>query len=58
MYGCFVYMYICVSWACLVLLEARRACQSPLDLELQMLVSYCMDGGNQTQDLPKSNKCF
>lgn len=36
--------------------EARRECQNPLDLELQMLVSLQVDARNCTLDLYKSKQ--
>ena len=44
MYECLICMYIYVSPACLVPVEASR----PLELELEMVVSFHVDAGNRT----------
>ena len=40
-------VYVCVPYVCLVLVEARRGYQIPLELKLQTFVSYRMGSGNQ-----------
>ena len=46
-------MYVYVPHVCLVPEEARRGDQTPLELELQMVMSCHVDAENQTQGLWK-----
>lgn len=41
-----VYMCVCAPQVCLVLEEARRGCQTPLELEFQMAVNYHIGARN------------
>lgn len=53
MYGCFTCIYVCTPCVSLTPLEAR----SPLELELNMIMSGHVGSGNQTWFLWKSNQC-
>lgn len=48
MYGYFALMYVCVPYACSVLLQARGRCQISLELELEMTASHYVGVGNGT----------
>jgi hypothetical protein len=52
----FACMYVCVSCMCLMSRKVRRKLHS-LRLELQMIVSCCVDAVIQTQIHSKSHKC-
>lgn len=43
-----IYLHACVPYTCLVPEEIRKGCRNPQDLELQMVVSYCMGSGTWT----------
>lgn len=44
--GCFAYMYVFVPCAFLVPKEAEREHWIPMEMELQMVMSCCVDGSN------------
>ena len=46
-----------VHHVCAVPAEVRRGHQIPLELALQMVVSCCVEAGNQTPVLSESSQC-
>lgn len=52
---CFVCVYVCVPYVCLVLAEVKRRASDALDLELNMAVRH-VPPGSRTQLLCKSHK--
>lgn len=45
MFGYFVCMHVSAPYACLVLVEARRGHEIPMELQLQTVVSHCVSTG-------------
>lgn len=48
---------VCVMCACLVLLGDREV-SDPIELELQVVLSHCIDAGNQTCVLRKISRAL
>ena len=55
MHECFC-MYICVPYICVIAFGGQKRV-GPLELELQMVVSYHVGAENQTWVFCKSSKC-
>lgn len=52
-------LHVCLCTMCMpCALGSQRVMGNPLDLGLQMVVSYCVDTGNRTLVLWKSSWCF
>lgn len=54
----YVYEHSACMCVCLLPTEARKGCWDPLELELQMVVSYCVGAENQNCVLRKNSQCF
>jgi hypothetical protein len=55
-YDYFACMYVCVSHACLVHVEARRGHQIPWKWGIQLVVNHHVGTGNLTKVLCKSSQ--
>ena len=56
MYRCFAYMHIWVPCVCSSQGGQKRA-QSPLEVELLMVVKFCVGAGNEAQVLCRITRC-
>lgn len=53
---CSACIYVCITTVCLVPNEVRRGSQSPLELELWIVLSHIVGAGNSTEVLCKDNR--